>query len=818
MSDNDFGDDEILKEFLIESYENLDQLDQDFIALEQNPQDAERLSAIFRCIHTVKGTCGFFGFQRLESVTHAGENLLSLMRDGELSLTPEITSALLSLVDSVRELLAGIETNGSAPDIDYSALIQTLTSLQQVDPQPDQDESPEVDTSAESDEAGSETGLAASEPESGETDDVASEDDRVHQLGEILVSEEEVDPTTVAGGLLKQLEGDERPLGEILVKDEGVEVSKIAGALTTQELQKSQTSTSNVSDGAIRVDVTLLDKLMNMVGELVLSRNQVLQFAMTIDDAEFVAASQRLNQITSELQEGVMKTRMQQISAVWSKFPRLVRDMSKAAGKQIRLDMEGKDTELDKSILEAIKDPLTHVIRNSVDHGIETPEERERAGKSPEGHLLLRAFHEGGQVIIELIDDGAGINVERVKAKALERGLITQQQADNMGMRELMNLVFLPGFSTAEKVTNISGRGVGMDVVKTNIEKIGGMVDILSEPGKGTTLRIKIPLTLAIIPALIITSEGDRYAIPQVNLLELVRLKKEEVEKRIEMIHGSPVYRLRGNLLPLVYLNEALKNSHKSLEDDKETTEEEQALNIVVLQADDRQFGLIVQAVHDTEEIVVKPLGKQLKDVSVFAGATIMGDGKVALILDVMGLAHASSVISEVRSRSLTETEEHESAEATEQQMVLLFQCGADGRMAIPLTDVARLEEFDISTIERVGNMDVVQYRDEILPLIRVSEVFNEQLPEKDDGTQQESAALQVVVYNENGHNVGLVVESIVDITDASFSSKGQTSRPGVEFTAVINGKVSEFIDVKYVIRSAIPEFFKETPAEPAMA
>jgi len=389
-----------------------------------------------------------------------------------------------------------------------------------------------------------------------------------------------------------------------------------------------------------------------------------------------------------------------------------------------------------------------------------------------------------------------------------------------MGMRELVNLIFLPGFSTAQKVTNISSRGVGMDVVKTNIEKIGGMVDVHSEPGKGTTLRIKIPLTLAIIPALIITSEGDRYAIPQVNLLELVRLEKEEAAQRIEMIHGSPVYRLRGNLLPLVYLNKELNITRPtSLEENagapgsEADAESDEALNIVVLQADDRQFGLIVEMVHDTEEIVVKPLGKQLKDVKVFAGATIMGDGKVALILDVMDLAQASNVVSEVGRRSFAETQETEDHGDTEDQMVLLFQCGARGRMAIPLTDVARLEEFDADTIEQVDAMDVVQYRGDILPLIRVSEVFNEPPLVTDGDADQDAKSLQAVVYNENGRNVGLVVDNILDIADASFSSKGQASRPGVDFTAVINGKVSEFVDVTYVIRSAIPDFFKEEAA-----
>lgn len=351
-----------------------------------------------------------------------------------------------------------------------------------------------------------------------------------------------------------------------------------------------------LSSGNIRVDVGQLDKLMNLVQELVLARNQILQFSTSQKDSAFLNTTQRLNLITTELQEGVMKARMQPIDNVWNKFPRVVRDLTIACGKQVSVEMEGKDTELDKTIIEAIKDPLTHLIRNSIDHGIETPKERVAAGKPTEGRLFLRAFHEGGQVNIEISDDGAGINVDRVKRKAVERGLITPEQASRMSEREAVNLIFLPGFSTAEKVTNVSGRGVGMDVVKTNIEKTGGMVDVQNAQGQGTTIRINIPLTLAIIPALIVTSGGDRYAIPQISLLKLVRLEGDEATKGIEMIHGAPVYRLRGRLLPLVYLNKELGTA--AAEDG--STPKNDVSNIVVLQADGNQFGLIVDEVNDT--------------------------------------------------------------------------------------------------------------------------------------------------------------------------------------------------------------------------
>ena len=391
----------------------------------------------------------------------------------------------------------------------------------------------------------------------------------------------------------------------------------------------------NAAAETIRVDVHLLDRLMNLVGELVLTRNQITQFSARQSDPNLVSPAQQLNLLTSELQEEVMKTRMQPISNVFDKFPRVVRDVATSRGKQVLIEMEGKETELDRSLLEAIKDPLTHIVRNSVDHGIEMPEQRVARGKRPEGHLKLRACHEGGQVLVEISDDGAGIDTARVKRKAIERGMITAQQAARMSEGELLNLVFLPGFSTAEKVTNLSGRGVGMDVVKTNIDRVNGTVDLQSYPGKGTTIKIKIPLTLAIVRAVIIQSNGNRFAIPQVNIQELVRLDADRVRTEIESVHGVPVYRMRGRLLPLVYLSEELKLAKQAANQ----AGQDEATNIVVLQANDHPFGLVVNEINDSEEIVVKPLSKQLRGLKTFAGATIMGDGKVALILDVVGLA-----------------------------------------------------------------------------------------------------------------------------------------------------------------------------------
>jgi two-component system chemotaxis sensor kinase CheA len=733
---------------LVESTENLDQLDRDFVALETNPGAAERVASIFRTIHTIKGTSGFFGLSKLEKLTHAGENVLSKLRDGHVSLTPEITSTLLSMVDAVRRILKNVETTAGEGNEDYAGLTETLEALCKKNAPP---------------------------------------------IGEILVKQGSLRPQDLEAALAQQ-KNDLRKIGEILVERGSVKPQALQEALQAQADVRS-----GPSDTSIRVDVGLLDKLMNLVGELVLARNQILQFAGLSKDSSFLGTSQRLNLITTELQEGVMKTRMQPIGNVWNKFPRVVRDLALTCGKQVKLEMIGEETDLDRTIIEAIKDPLTHVVRNSVDHGIETPDLRAARGKPPTGKLLLRAFHEGGQVNIEISDDGAGIDPKKIRQKAVARGLITPERADRMTDRESLNLIFLPGFSTAEKVTSVSGRGVGMDVVKTNIEKIGGTVDVQSKTGQGTTLKIKIPLTLAIIPALVVTSHTERFAIPQVNLLELVRLEAEQARTEVEHIHGAPVYRLRGNILPLVYLNRTLGFPDTG-------TTESAAVNIVVLQADDRQFGLVVDGVSDTEEIVVKPLGKELKGLSAFAGATIMGDGRVALILDVLGIAQRANVISEVRDRNLAENGKEAAHAEEDKRAVLLFRVRKEGRMAISLSMVARLEEFPRDRIERSGGRHVMQYRGRILPLIDLCGVMGQQGSEND-------GPLQVVVYSEQGRSVGLVVDRILDIVEETIAEEPFSAREGVIGSAIIGGQVTDLLDVHGVIRATDPNFFERTSA-----
>lgn len=695
--------DDIIKEFVQESTENLDRLDREFVLLEKDPRNKELLASVFRTIHTIKGTAGFLGFPRLESTTHTGENLLSRMRDGELLLTPEIASGLLALVDAVRQMLSCVVGEGNDGTADYSVLIANLNLLAK-----------------------------------GQDEAAAAQ----------VISELQVKP--------------------------------IGGAPAVPRAEPA--------DNTVRLDVALLDQLINQMGELVLARNQILQLASTQRDPVFVNACQRLNLITTELREGVMKARMQPISHVFGKFPRVVRDLSLACGKQVELEMEGGDTELDRTLLDAIRDPLTHIVRNSVDHGLETPEARMAAGKAAAGKLYLRAYHEGGQVNVEISDDGAGIDKEKVRAKALEKGLITAEQAARMSDRELLSLIFLPGFSTAAKVTNVSGRGVGMDVVKTNIEKIGGAVDLQSSAGRGTTVKMKIPLTLAIIPALIVISGGERFAIPQASLLELVRVEGEQARQAIEHIHDAPVYRLRGTLLPLVFLDRELCAAGAGASSEQARSHE--ALTIVVLQAEGQQFGLVVDSVREAEEIVVKPLGQHLKGIPVFAGATIMGDGEVALILDVLGLAQKAHALDGPQQSDGTKIMNKE-AEANAASL-LLFRVGQDRRMAIPLSLVSRLEQFPAKSVERSGQREVIQYRSSIMPLVRVGDMM---------ASDEEGDSLRVLVCSMGERTVGLVVDQILDIVDQRIEVRAEAG--GQATSAVISGQVTDLLNVESVVQGS---------------
>jgi two-component system chemotaxis sensor kinase CheA len=768
---------EIVGEFLMESHENLDQIDRDLVDLEQEPNSRDLISRIFRAIHTIKGTSGFLAFTRLETLAHAGESLLSRLRDGVQPVTQDTITTLLATIDGVRSLLSAIEESGTESDVDVESIIA------QVHAQMDAGEAP---ASAPEVPAAAAAPAAATEPIEERPARRAPDpvENQRRPLGEMLVESGAASSSDVGSALQQQIEGDERKLGTILL-DEGK-----AQPTAVNEALQAQTPKRSIADSAIRVDVDLLDTLMNMVGELVLARNQLVRGVMDTGDAGLVRSAQRLGMITSELQEGIMKTRMQPIEHIWSKLPRVVRDLSNSLGKQVQLVMQGKETELDRSLLEAVKDPLTHLVRNAVDHGIEVPDRRAAAGKGPEGTLTLRAYHEGGHVAVEVADDGAGLDVDRIAEKAVQNGLLRPQQIASMDRRDIMAMVFQPGFSTAAKVTNVSGRGVGMDVVKTNIENIGGAVSVDSTPGEGTVWRLTIPLTLAIIQALTVDCGDQRYVVPQVAVLELVFIDGQST--KIEYASGAPVYRLRGKLLPLVRLDRAL-----GLE-----VGGDQGVYIMVLQADGRRFGLVVDRVLNTEEVVVKALNSRFKDIGLYAGATILGDGKVGLILDVSSLARRSHLAADAERSSTVDASRASGGGGTGER--LLVTAVGERRVAIPLDTVTRLEEFPRDRIEHAGSREVVQYRGQILPLVRLSHLLGAYSEE------QEADTVSVVVYSEGGRSVALVVDRIVDIAENSTTARRDAEEDGLVGTAVIQQRVTELLDVRRAILAADPNFYAD--------
>ncbi len=897
--------DDLLSEFLTETAESLAVLDVELVKLEQNPNDPELLSSIFRLVHTIKGTCGFLGLPRLESVAHAGESILGKFRDGEIEVTPVAVSLILECLDCVRGLLGSLEQNEAEPDGNDQDLIDRLNAF--VDggdvgndaPEAvaaDEEmlmEAPEMDAVAEEEEApapvaeapaakapASKTSAAAKPASVGTIyekigglslidavievafqhvmEDAALKDlfqsanidvlqgkqraffskmlggpdefrgDIGGGIGQPMVagiSETQLD--AYAGYLksaFKALEVTDDTVDEIMglladyrgvflgrlggesddAAEEAVQVkkkpaksagkAKSAGSSEPAKAQDGGDSPkeSSVANQSIRVNVDLLENLMTMVSELVLTRNQVLQILRTQKDSEFAAPLQRLNHITSELQEGVMKTRMQPIGNAWSKLPRIVRDLAHELDKKIDLQMIGAETELDRQVLEMIKDPLTHMVRNSADHGLETPAERRRAGKSETGKVTLNAYHEGGHIIIEIADDGRGLSIDRIKQKAIDNGLATENELEQMSVQQIQQFIFKAGFSTAAKVTNVSGRGVGMDVVRTNIEKIGGTVELRSTEGKGSTFVIKIPLTLAIVSALIVACGGERFAIPQISVVELVRVSANS-EHKIERIKDAPVLRLRNRLLPLVSLRTLLR-----LGNDVGGDEESNGSFVVVSQVGTYTFGIMVDRVFDTEEIVVKPVAPILRDITMFSGNTILGDGSVIMILDPNGIAVASGELS-VSEADMVEKSGQRDARAGERVALLLFRAGDDTPKAVPLGLVARLEEVDVGSVETSNGQFVVQYRGQLMPLVPLDPAYK----------MRESGRQPVLVFSDRERSMGLIVDEIVDIVEDRLQVELSSERPGRIGSAIVAGHATDLVDAGYYLTQAFQDWFK---------
>jgi two-component system chemotaxis sensor kinase CheA len=800
--------DDLLREFITETNESLDVVDVELVKFEQEPNNATILDNIFRLVHTIKGTCGFLGLPRLEGIAHAAETLMGKFRDGA-PVTQEAVSLILTSIDQIKDILGELEAaEGEEPQGDDSELISELEQM-----------------SAKADIAMKGGGAVAEAPAPVEViaDPVVeaeapaeenSQDqtlERPLRPGEVSLDELErafretevevdvAEPEMAdAEDMLDEMDEPEALPVPVAAKSEAKAVSKTAERKKSGGDGEKKSSGGGVSNQSIRVAVDTLEHLMTMVSELVLTRNQLLEIVRRHEDSEFKVPLQRLSNVTAELQEGVMATRMQPIGNAWQKLPRIVRDLSQELEKPIELDMIGADTELDRQVLEMIKDPLTHMVRNSADHGLERPEERRAAGKPDKGTITLAAYHEGGHIIIEVRDDGKGIDVEKVKAKVVERGLASEAEVDKMTDAQIHKFIFAAGFSTAAKVTSVSGRGVGMDVVRNNIELIGGTVDLRSTQGKGSSFIIKIPLTLAIVSTLIVEAGGDRFAIPQLSVVELVRVQTNS-EHRIERIKDTPVLRLRNKLLPLVHLSQLLgiyegENADEAIDADNGF--------IVVMQVGSQTFGVVVDGVFHTEEIVVKPMSTMLRNLDMFSGNTILGDGSVIMIIDPNGIAgamasHASSAVTE-NQEDEQEDLQRRAISGQSSISLLLFRAGAPEPKAVPLSLVTRLEEFEVSKIERSNGRDLVQYRGALMPLVYV----NEGDSHKTEGTQP------MLVFSDAGRSMGLVVDEIVDIVEDRMNIEVGSERPGILGSAIVKERATEIIDLGYYLPQAFEDWF----------
>jgi two-component system chemotaxis sensor kinase CheA len=744
--------DDLLREFVTETNESLDVVDVELVRFEQDPNNAKILDNIFRLVHTIKGTCGFLGLPRLEALAHAAETLMGKFRDGAPASSEAVT-LILATIDRIKTILESLER-------------------------------------------------AQREPEGADTDLISSLERMVERVGSArtCVEAPHTVGTLVSQVLERPLRSDEDSLDDLerafreTVLDGPPIKSRHAPAVEAAAKDDEAVKGANQS---IRVTVDTLEQLMTMVSELVLTRNQLLEIVRRHEESEFKTPLQRLSSVTAELQEGVMKTRMQPIGNAWQKLPRVVRDLANDLGKKIELEMQGAETELDRQVLDLIKDPLTHMVRNSADHGLETPEQRRAAGKPEQGQIRLSAYHEGGYIIIQVADDGRGLDSARIKARAVAQGLVSESEVEKLTEAQIHKFIFAPGFSTAAKITNVSGRGVGMDVVRNNIDQIGGTIDVKSVAGAGLSFIIKIPLTLAIVAALIVEAAGHRFAIPQLSVIELVRARRGS-EHRIERIKDTSVLRLRDKLLPLVGLSHLLGL-------DKDAGGISGGF-IVVTQVGSQTFGIVVDGVFHTEEIVVKPMSSKLRHIAMFSGNTILGDGSVIMIIDPNGVAQAFGG-TDASQLGAAETTDNGTASADETSTSLLvFRAGSTQPKAVPLSLITRLEEIDAQKIELSNGRHMVQYRGHLMPLITMSE----NVRVKGEGAQP------LLVFSDGSRSMALVVDEIIDIVDDSLHIQVGSDNAGVLGSAIVRGHATEIIDVGHFLPLAFEDWFrrKEQPLQ----
>jgi two-component system chemotaxis sensor kinase CheA len=767
--------DDLLREFLTETGESLDTVDNQLVRFEQDPNNAKILDNIFRLVHTIKGTCGFLGLPRLEALAHAAETLMGKFRDG-MPVTGQAVTLILTTIDRIKEILGQLEATEAEPEGSDQDLIDELQAMV------------ERGIAAMAAQAAP---APAVEPSVAQGTLVPQILERALRPGEVSLDELEraFRETAIEVALA--------PVPAKQPEPHAAAVKQAKPAAKKPLIDPEASENDRVANQSIRVNVDTLEHLMTMVSELVLTRNQLLEISRRNEDTEFKVPLQRLSNVTAELQEGVMKTRMQPIGNAWQKLPRIVRDLSGELNKQIELEMHGADTELDRQVLDLIKDPLTHMVRNSADHGLETPAERAAAGKPEQGTIRLSAYHEGGHIIICIADNGRGLNTEKIKAKAVASGLVTETELEKMTEAQIHKFIFAPGFSTAASVTSVSGRGVGMDVVRTNIDQIGGTIDVKSVAGEGSSVTIKIPLTLAIVSALIVEAAGDRFAIPQLAVVELVRARANS-EHRIERIKDTAVLRLRNKLLPLMHLKKLLRI------DDGSSSDPENGF-IVVTQVGSQTFGIVVDGLFHTEEIVVKPMSTKLRHIEMFSGNTILGDGAVIMIIDPNGIAKALGA-SGAASHEIADENAASRASAAEQlTSLLVFRAGTSQPKAVPLGLVTRLEEIAVDKIELSNGRYMVQYREQLMPLVQMAGV-----------NVQTSGSQPILVFADDRRSMGLVVDEIIDIVEERLNIEVAGSQEGILGSAVIKGHATEVIDVGHFLPMAFADWFTRKDMQPS--
>ncbi len=790
--------DDLLREFLTETNESLDVADVELVKFEQDPNNAQILNNIFRLVHTIKGTCGFIGLSRLAALAHAAETLMDRFREG-VPVTSEAVGLVLQTVDRIKELMAELEANnGTEPEGSDHDLIEMLEVLANSSTKPVAAPPPPPAPKAV---------VAAPTPVAAKPvgTQVVMQPEREMLPGEIPLDEldrifretpVDVPAHRKAPAPQPALQAPEPAPAKAALPAPAKEPSRKMVEADEHKAPRGD-GEGSVSSQSIRVNVGVLEHLMTMVSELVLTRNQLMEIARRTEDSEYKVPLQRLSNVTAELQEAVMRTRMQPIGNAWQKLPRIVRDLAQELGKQIELEQIGAETELDRQVLDQIKDPLTHMVRNSADHGLETPAERRLAGKPEKGTIRLSAYHEGGHVIVEISDDGKGLDVARIKQKALDNGLASEAELARMSDGQVFRFIFAAGFSTAAKVTNVSGRGVGMDVVRSNIELIGGTVEVRSKQGAGSTFVIKIPLTLAIVPALIVEAAGERFAVPQSAVIELVRVQPNS-EHQVKRLKDAPVLCLRDKLLPIVNLGRLLGMVDASVVDNLDD------LLIAVMQVGNQTFGVVVDAVSHTEEIVVKPMSSVLRQLPMVSGSTILGDGRVIMIVDPAGLAQVAANPEEERTADLARDAAALLSDMGASTSLLLFRAGNNDIKAVPLSLVTRLEELELEKVETVNGHPVIQYRGSLIPLVHV----NEHVKRGTTGNQP------MLIFSDEGRVMGLVVDEIVDIVEAHLNMQLSSDAPEALGAAIIDGQATEILDVGHFLSIAFGDWFERKDSE----